>query len=233
MYVQLVALKGPGRVPLPATLLFGRDSVLLTFHGNTHCAWYAPACLAHALALLRRSTRPPPPRASPLAAALERLTHRYVAAVFALGMYVGGGYYGLLHFLPVTRLRARMIEDYDGKMALLHLGPMLFVLGDTLLKDLDLVRKHALRPAGASRAIMGYGGAYFAWSAFCVWMNGGTWPYPFQPALSPVQHLIFVGSSLLTGSYLAKFSHRILCGVDRRRRRRIRTLIRAGRIQGM
>lgn len=123
-----------------------------------------------------------------------------------------------------------MIEDYDGKMALLHLGPVLFAVGDALLKDTELVRRYAIRPEAASRVMMAYGAVYFAWSTFCVWMNGGTWPYPFQPSLSSVQHLIFVGSSLLTGSYLAKFSYRLLCGVDRHRRRRIRTLLRRGHV---
>lgn len=221
MFVQLITLKGPGRTPLPASILFGGDTVLLTFHGNAHCTWYSALCLAHAFILLRRSTRAPPRRLSPLFRALERTAHRYSSPLFALGVFVGAGYYLLLHFLPITRIRARMIPDYDGKMALLHMGPMLFVIGDVLLKCADLSARHAMTPFAASRAIAMYGTVYFAWVVFCVSQNGGVWPYPFQPHLSATQHLIFVVASLLIGAYLARYSCGIVAGIDLRRRRRI------------
>lgn len=227
MFVQLVSLKGPGRTPLPASILFGRDTVLLTFHGNAHCTWYSALCLAHAFILLRRSTRAPPRRLSPLFRAAERAIHRYSSPIFALGVFVGAGYYLLLHFLPITRIRARMIPDYDSKMALLHMGPMLFTFGDLLLKCADLSARHAMTPFAASRAIAVYGTAYFTWGVFCVNRNGGVWPYPWQANMSATQHLIFVLSSLLIGVYLARYGCGITAGIDLRRRRRILLAARA------
>lgn len=114
-----------------------------------------------------------------------------------------------------------MIPDHDAYMFLLHGGPGMFVLGDALLKDADLVRRHAMSPAKGARAIVQYGAAYFMWSVFCVTQNGGNWPYPFQPRLSAIQHILFVGVVLVVASYMSKYGAKISGRMDRRRRRRI------------
>lgn len=226
MYVQLIVLKGPGRTPIPASVNFGRDSVFLTFHGNFHCTWYACLCLLNAFLTLdpaRHSRRPNGRRRdrSSIAVTVERTVHRWTGPLFPLASFVGLAYYLILHFHPLTRLRARTVPDYDEKMALLHLVPLLFVLGDSLLKDEELIRKHGMSKSRATRTICAYGVMYFAWSCFCVSQNGGHWPYPFQPQFSAIQHLTFVSTVLLVAAYLTKFGYRIQARLDKRRRRRL------------
>ena len=97
-----------------------------------------------------------------------------------------------------TRLRARAVPDYDEKMALLHLVPLLFVLGDALLKDDDLARRHGMSERRSIRGIVAYGVAYFAWSCFCVFLNGGHWPYPVR--ISAIPNFLFL--FLTTKNYL-------------------------------
>jgi FAR-17a/AIG1-like protein len=226
IYVQLIVLKGPGRTPIPASVLFGRDSVFLTFHGNFHCTWYAVLCFLHALVMLRArkgsaTALRPNLRRSAAVRGIERLIHYYTGPLFALGSFVGLAYYLLLHFHPLTRLRARLVPDYDEKMALLHLAPMLFVLGDVVLKDEELVRKYCMSSRRGSRFIVVYGAGYFMWSVFCVWKNGGNWPYPFQPKFTAVQHIMFVSTVLLCATYLTMAGHKIMARLDRNRRRRL------------
>jgi hypothetical protein len=226
IYVQLIVLKGPGRTPIPASVLFGRDSVFLTFHGNFHCTWYAVLCFLHALVMLRAkkgsaTALRPNLRRSAAVRGIERLVHYYTGPLFALGSFVGLAYYLLLHFHPLTRLRARLVPDYDEKMALLHLAPMLFVLGDVVLKDEELVRKYCMSSRRGSRFIVVYGAGYFMWSVFCVWKNGGNWPYPFQPKFTAVQHIMFVSTVLLCATYLTMAGHKIMARLDRNRRRRL------------
>lgn len=179
LWVQLVVLKGPGRVPIPASRGFGRDSVFLTFHGNLHCTWYACLCLLHALLDAGRGRRWRRAR-SRVARAVERATHKWTAVLFPLASFVGVAYYLILHFHPLTRLRASLVPDYDEKMALLHAVPLVFALGDSLLKDEELMRRHGLERRSAVRGICGYGAIYFAWSCLCVYINGGNWPYPVR-----------------------------------------------------
>ncbi len=180
LWVQVVVMKGPGRTPLPASLGFGRDSVFLTFHGNFHCTWYACLCLLNALLDLgTRVRRGKRLRArSRVARLVERITHRWTAILFPLAAFVGIAYYLILHYHPLTRLRATTVPDYDEKMALLHLVPLLFVLGDSLLKDEDSMKRHGLKRSTALIGICTYGVLYFIWSCFCVFKNGGHWPYP-------------------------------------------------------
>lgn len=45
-------------------------------------------------------------------------------------------------------------------------------------------------PSSAAVLAM-HGAAYAGWSALCVGMNGGHWPYPFQAQLSVVGHALF------------------------------------------
>lgn len=175
IYVQLVVLKGPDRTPLPASVGFGRDSVFLTFHGNVHCTWYACLCLLHAFLDLDRRSRRSRGR---VARVVERTTHAATGSLFPLATFVGLAYYLILHFHPLTRLRARAVPDHDEKMALLHLVPMVFAVGDALLKDEVLARRHGFSQQAACRAIAVYGAVYFLWSCVCVYMNGGHWPYP-------------------------------------------------------
>lgn len=250
LYVQLVVLKGPGRTPIPAALGFGRDTVFLTFHGNVHCTWYACLCLLHALISIRRSrkaagsaivvavssagqnlaasvagsTMPVTQkqrRPSVLVRRIERTIHYYTAPLFALGTFVGVAYYLLLHFHPLSRIRARMVPDYDQIMALLHLAPLLFVAGDTILKDEELLRKHGMTERNSSRFIVMYGLAYFFWTVFCVSRNGGLWPYPFQPGFTAIQHIMFVFTVLLCATYLTRTAHFLMGRLDRSRRRRL------------
>jgi hypothetical protein len=226
IYVQVIVLKGPGRTPIPAAVLFGRDSVFLTFHGNFHCTWYSCMCFLHAVVMLRvrkssASALRPHLRRSAALRRVERLIHYYTGPLFALGAFVGLAYYLLLHFHPLTRLRAKLVPDYDEKMALLHLAPLLFVLGDVVLKDEELVRKHGMGLRRGSRFIVVYGACYFMWTVFCVWQNGGNWPYPFQPKFTAVQHIMFVSTVLLSSTYLTRAGHRLTARLDRNRRRRL------------
>lgn len=217
MYVQLVVLKGPGRTPLPASMNFGRDTLFLTFHGNVHCTWYACLCLLQAVLTLPSGRRRP---RSYAARTVEWAVHRFTALVFPLAAFVGLAYYLILHFHPLNRLRAQFVPDHDTKMALLHLNPLLFVLGDSWLKDADLFSKHSFKQRRAIRGIVLYGLGYFFWTSFCVRMNGGHWPYPFQSSFSVMQHLFFVLGSLLFAAYLCRFGFRLHGRLDRRRRRR-------------
>lgn len=223
-YVQLVVLKGPGRTPLPASTGFGRDSVFLTFHGNFHCTWYSCLCLLHCLLDFGKRRD----RKSRDRKLLARMTHRYTPILFPLAAFVGVAYYLILHFHPMTRLRARSIPDYDEKMALLHAVPLLFVIGDALLKDEELTKKYALDKRSAVKGICTYGIVYFCWSCICVYLNGGHWPYPFQKHFSPIHHLSFLSTVLLVAVYLARLGFRITARLDKRRRRRLaRTAIMA------
>lgn len=222
-YVQVIVLKGPGRTPLPASLGFGRDTVFLTFHGNLHCTWYACLCLLNAFLAFgaRRRGR--------AARTVEAAVHRFTPVLFPLAAFVGLAYYLILHFHPLNRLRARMVPDHDAKMALLHLNPLLFVLGDSLLKDADLFLKHGMRQPRAVRAITAYGVIYFSWTLLCTRFNGGHWPYPFQTNFSAVQHVMFVLFCLLSSMYLTRIGFRMHARIDRRRRRRLAGAAEKGR----
>lgn len=230
MYVQIIVLKGPGRTPLPASIQFGRDSLFLTFHGNFHCAWYACLCLLHSFLSLgpffnrrrRNNTQNQKVRRKSYAArTVEYLSHRFTPVLFPLIVFVGLAYYSILHFHPLNRLRATQVADHDSKMALLHFNPLLFILFDSWLKDSELVAKHAMKKRKATRAIIIYGMCYFLWCAFCVRMNGGNWPYPFQKSFSVSQHLMFVLASLLSSAYLCRKGFSLHARLDRRRRRRL------------
>lgn len=218
LYVQLVVLKGPGRTPLPASVNFGRDSLYLTFHGNFHCTWYACLCLLHALLSFPKSRRRP---RSYAARTIECVSHRSTAVLFPLAAFVGLAYYLILHYHPLNRLRAQMVPDHDEKMALLHLNPLLFVLGDSWLKDADLLAKYGLKKRRATSVIIIYGTCYFLWTLFCTRFNGGHWPYPFQKSFSAMQHAMFVLASLLFSAYLCRMGFRLHGRLDRRRRRRL------------
>eukprot|EP00737_Agarophyton_chilense_P000550 gb/GEZJ01000613.1/.p1 GENE.gb/GEZJ01000613.1/~~gb/GEZJ01000613.1/.p1 ORF type:complete len:324 (-),score=39.39 gb/GEZJ01000613.1/:1165-2136(-) len=213
-YVQLVVLKAPGRTPLPAATAFGRDSVFLTFHANLHCTWYASLCLMYAVLQLGRRVRSRPARA------VERVVHRFTTVLFPLAAFVGLAYYLILHFHPMNRLRAVLVPDHDAKMALLHLNPLLFALGDSLLKDADLLAKYAIKQRRAVLFVNVYGMCYFFWTLLCTRYNGGYWPYPFQHRFSPVHHLFFVAFSLTCATYLTRSGFRLHARLDRRRRRR-------------
>lgn len=229
MYVQLIVLKGPGRTPLPASLNFGRDTLFLTFHGNVHCTWYACLCLLHAFISLpgnagaasNSTANGRKRRRSSAARAAEWATHRFTAVLFPLGAFVGLAYYLILHYHPLNRLRAQAVPDHDFIMALLHLNPLLFVIGDSWLKDTELLAKFGLKQRRATRGIMLYGIAYFLWTAFCVRHNGGHWPYPFQQSFSVIQHVMFVLASCLFSAYLCRAGFRLHGRLDRRRRRRL------------
>lgn len=216
LYVQLIVLKGPGRTPLPASLGFGRDSVFLTFHGNLHCTWYA--CLCFLNAFLALSTKQ---RRSRTARWVEFVVHRFSSLIFPLAAFVGLAYYLILHFHPLNRLRAQIVPDHDSKMALLHLNPLLFAVGDAVLKDAELLTRYGMRQRRAVRSIIAYGTGYFSWTALCTRFNGGHWPYPFQNSFTAVQHLAFLLFSLLSGSYLTIAGFKLLGKLDRRRRRRM------------
>lgn len=215
MYVQLIVLKGPGRTPLPASVNFGRDTLFLTFHANFHCTWYFCLCLLHAVLTLGHRR----PR-SYAARTVEMWCHRATAVLFPLASFVGLAYYLLLHFHPLNRLRAQLVPDHDSKMALLHFNPLMFVVFDSWLKDIDLLAKYGLKKRRATRAIVAYGVAYFSWTAFCTRFNGGHWPYPFQKSFSVVQHLVFVVGSAMFAAYLCRAGFRLHGRLDRRRRRR-------------
>lgn len=103
LYVQLVVLKGEGRVPIPASVRFGRDTVFLTFHGNFHCTWYACLCLLNALLDLdpARRLRRVKRDKSAIARAVERTVHRWTGVLFPLASFVGIAYYLILHFHPL------------------------------------------------------------------------------------------------------------------------------------
>lgn len=120
-----------------------------------------------------------------------------------------------------TRLRARSVPDYDEKMALLHAVPLLFVLGDALLKDEESMKRFGLEKRTAIRGICSYGLVYFMWSCLCVYMNGGHWPYPFQRNFSPIQHVAFLASVMLVATYLARLGFKLNAKLDKRRRRRL------------
>lgn len=218
LYVQLIVLKGPGRTPLPATLNFGRDTLYLTFHGNVHCTWYACLCLLHAILSFPKSKRRP---RSYAARTVEWASHRFTALLFPMAAFVGLAYYLILHYHPLNRMRAQLVPDHDEKMALLHLNPLLFVLGDSWLKDADLLAKHGLKKRRALSAITAYGICYFSWTVFCTRFNGGHWPYPFQKSFSVMQHVMFVLASLLFSAYLSQLGFRLHGRLDRRRRRRL------------
>ncbi|PXF45035.1 hypothetical protein BWQ96_05208 [Gracilariopsis chorda] len=121
----------------------------------------------------------------------------------------------------MNRLRAHMVPDHDSKMALLHLNPLLFALGDSLLKDADLLAKYAIKQSRAVLLVSAYGVMYFFWTLFCTRFNGGHWPYPFQMAFSPVQHLMFMALSVSCAIYLTRAGFRFHGRLDRRRRRRL------------
>lgn len=231
LYVQLVTLKGPDRTPLPASIGFGRDTVFLTFHGNLHCTWYACLCLLSAFLALdpaRRGKR----RVGAVARSIERAAHRWTGVLFPLGAFVGLAYYLILHFHPLNRLRAVAVPDLDQKMALLHLHPLVFVVGDCLLKDADLLRRHGMAQARAVRGIMSYGVGYFSWTLVCVRFNGGHWPYPFQPSFSAFQHVVFLATVMLVAAYLTRFGYKLHARVDRRSRLRAERLAEASRVNG-
>lgn len=217
IYVQLIVLKGPGRTPLPASIRFGRDTLFLTFHANVHCTWYACLCLLHAVLTIpaRRRLR------SRAARCVEWAVHRFTPLLFPLASFVGLAYYLILHFHPLNRLRAQVVPDHDAKMALLHLNPLLFVLGDSWLKDADLFMRHAFKQRRAVRVIIGYGVAYFLWTVFCTRLNGRHWPYPFQHRFSVIQHVMFLLCALLSVKYLTTAGFRLHGRLDRRRRRRL------------
>lgn len=224
-YIQLVTLKGPDRTPLPAAEGFGRDTVFLTFHGNILCTIYSLLCFFHSSLSMRprwrnRRSSSAAQQGRGLLGVLEWATHRYSGPLFSLGFFVGAAYYLLIHWHPATRLRAIMVEDFDQVMALLHLLPFSFVIGDALLKNHDVWTKHNMGVRGDGRCITAYGCCYALWSYFCVYMNGGDWPYPFQRNLNVLQHCIFVGSVLVVSAYLTRFAHRIMGSFDRSSRLR-------------
>lgn len=101
LWVQLVVLKGPGRVPIPASRGFGRDSIFLTFHGNFHCTWYACLCLLHAVLDLGRVRRGARKMRSRVARAVERAVYKWTSILFPLASFVGVAYYLILHFHPL------------------------------------------------------------------------------------------------------------------------------------
>lgn len=218
LYVQVIVLKGPGRIPLPASVGFGRDTVFLTFHGNFHCTWYACLCLLNAFLAL--ATRPHK-RRSRTAKWIEQTVHRFTCLVFPIACFVGLAYYLIIHFHPLNRLRAQFVPDHDSKMALLHLNPLLFALFDALLKDAELLARYGMKQRRAVRAIIGYGTGYFSWTVFCTRLNGGHWPYPFQYSFSAMQHVAFLLFALITSTYLTRAGFRLHGRLDRRRRRRI------------
>lgn len=113
-YVQIIVLKGPGRTPLPASTGWGRDSIFLTFHGNTHCTWYACLCLLHALFDLQptRKLKRGKRTRSRLARAVEHTTHKWTAILFPLASFVGVAYYLILHFHPMYVYNALPIIMY-------------------------------------------------------------------------------------------------------------------------
>ena len=232
-YVQFVTLKNPDRIPHPAATGFGRDTVFLTFHGNMLCTFYSCLCLLHALLTLRRKRPSSNPHGNKmkrnnrgrrrnfnLLQAMERITHRYTAPLFSLGFFIGAAYYLLIHFHPATRLRAIMVTDFDLHMALLHLNPLLFVILDILFKNHEIYLKHCGSSRYECRTIRGYGVFYAIWSYFCVWMNGGDWPYPFQREFGVVQHFLFVGVVLLVATYLTRLGRRFMGSLDRNGRGR-------------
>lgn len=231
IYVQMVILKHPDRVQSPASQGFGKDTVFLTFHGNVLCAIYAFMCLLHTSLAVRprwRRKRSIVRTKSKnhdrgLVGVLERATHRYSGPLFSLGFFVGAAYYLLIHFHPATRLRALMVEDFDQHMALLHLLPWSFVVGDALLKNHESWRKHSMGARVDGRYITFYGGGYAVWSYFCVYMNGGDWPYPFQRNFNVLQHFMFVGTVLVVSASLTKIGNRIMGTFDRANRLRWET----------
>jgi len=105
--------------------------------------------------------------------------------LFAISWFVALGYYGLIHNDPSI---VRMMKDTPGlllDMHLLHGGPPILA---TLLLVFD-----SSEPRSKVELIVLsiYSAFYLVWSAFCAYMNGGAWPYPFQKDFNFQMHLIF------------------------------------------
>uniref|UniRef100_A0A7S1TI09 Uncharacterized protein n=1 Tax=Compsopogon caeruleus TaxID=31354 RepID=A0A7S1TI09_9RHOD len=165
--------------------VFGGRAVYLTVQVNTILMAYAALCLADCL-LGQRSK------------VLSHASRNLSAIVFPLGVFMGSGYYGFIHFHPKTRLLAQEVDDFDFYMHLLHGVPLLFVLSDNLFDCIGLryrLCENSIRMNMHALVVSMYGLLYVFWSIFCSIMNEGWSPYPvsrgtaFGPSPSPLKAL--------------------------------------------
>mmetsp|Transcript_22006 Transcript_22006/g.53757 ORF Transcript_22006/g.53757 Transcript_22006/m.53757 type:complete len:266 (+) Transcript_22006:146-943(+) len=162
--------------------VFGGRFVFLTVQVNFIIAAYVLACLVESV--IGRRVR-----------GLGRATGRASAVVFPLGVFMGAGYYVLVHFHPKTRMVARAVQDFDYHMHLLHGFPLLFVVADTAFDALgERGLEYDLLPALKARvdAAVGslYAVSYACWTFVCSHFNDGWWPYPFLQSMPLRQKLI-------------------------------------------
>jgi len=88
-----------------------------------------------------------------------------------------------------VRLRAAAEPDFDLIMGCLHVIPVVSLCALVATHPPARLAAHAVSVRTAVGVLVGHGVAYAVWSAVCVAMNGGHWPYPFQVGLSLGGHL--------------------------------------------
>jgi len=83
---------------------------------------------------------------------------------------------GCLHVIPVVAMSALVATHPPARLA-----------------------AHAVSVRTAVGVLVAHGVAYAVWSAVCVSVNGGHWPYPFQVGLSLGGHLAIDGMVMAVG----------------------------------
>ncbi|KJE92243.1 hypothetical protein CAOG_03247 [Capsaspora owczarzaki ATCC 30864] len=117
------------------------------------------------------------------------VSRHFRGLAFTLGMFIGIGYYALVHWSPLVRARAAEVPHFDTIMHLMHGLPPLIALADVYVHSRAghklLFRSHVYH-------CVGYAVFYLAWSVYCVQRNDGVWPYPFQNDFTHIaQHIAF------------------------------------------
>lgn len=109
-----------------------------------------------------------------------------------------------------------MEPDFDTLMAHLHVTPPLATSALMACHPPPALARHARTLPAQLVLLAAHSAAYIGWSRFCVAMNGGHWPYPFQAGLGVWGHAALDGGVLAAAVGMATAAHR---GVRRKVRR--------------
>lgn len=115
-----------------------------------------------------------------------------------------------------VRHRAAIEPDFDTLMAHLHVTPPLATSALMACHPPPALARHARALPAQLALLAAHSAAYIGWSRFCVAMNGGHWPYPFQAGLGLWGHAVLDGGVLAAAVGMATAAHG---GVRRKVRR--------------
>ncbi|KAJ8903973.1 hypothetical protein NDN08_000504 [Rhodosorus marinus] len=165
-------LWSPDRDDRPANN-FGGNFVFLTVQTNFIILLYLCLCVVDYM--LGKQVRV-------FAGMVERLS----GLVCTLGILMGGMYYAVVHFDPMTRDRAAQVEDFDFYMHFLHGPALVFAVYEVLFRE-----KAERGPVSDILATEGYMVFFASWSLLCAKINDGWWPYGFQQSMKIWEHIAF------------------------------------------